>query len=131
MNRNILIVAGFFGMLAVVFGAFGAHGLKAVLTDAQLTSYETGVRYQMYHALLLLWVGLYNFKSIKRQKIVFYLVLLGVIFFSGSIYGLATTTLTGINFKAVAWITPVGGLLLILAWLLLIVDFMSKKTNKS
>ena len=127
MNKKILIIASILGMLSVVFGAFGAHGLKALISVESLQSFETGVRYQMYHALLLLFVGISSFISTKNKKIIFYLILIGIIFFSGSIYGLATNELTSFDFKTIALITPIGGLLLILSWAVLLISVIKSK----
>ena len=127
MNKKILIVASILGLLSVVFGAFGAHGLKALISVESLQTFETGVRYQMYHALLLLFVSLSTFISAKNKKIIFYLIVIGVLFFSGSIYGLATNELTSFDFKTIALITPVGGLLLILSWLVLLISVIKSK----
>lgn len=120
MNKKIIITAAVLGFLSVVFGAFGAHSLKELISEESIKSFETGIRYQMYHALLLLFVGMASFLSPKSKKTIFYLIVVGVIFFSGSIYGLATNDLTSFDFKRVALITPVGGLLLILSWLVLL-----------
>ena len=120
MNKKIIITGAILGFLSVVFGAFGAHGLKELISEESINTFETGVRYQMYHALLLLFVGIASFLSSKSKKTIFYLVVIGVIFFSGSIYGLATNNLTGFDFKSIALITPVGGLLMILSWLVLL-----------
>lgn len=127
MNKKIVIAATLLGMLSVVFGAFGAHGLNALVTDSQIQSFEVGVRYQMYHALMLLFVGLSGFLSLKTKRTIFYLVLVGIIFFSGSIYGLATNDLTAFNFKSIALITPFGGLLLIVSWLVLLLGALKAK----
>lgn len=127
MNRKIIATAAFFGMTAIVLGAFGAHALKATLSPEQLQTFETGVKYQMYHALFLLFLGSHPGISAKSKKAVFWLVSVGVIFFSGSIYLLATNAVEGFN-KIVGPITPVGGLLLIIGWLVLLVDFLRKKS---
>ncbi len=129
MNKTILITASLLGLTSVIFGAFGAHGLKELISVESIQTFETGVRYQMYHAILLLFVGNTNLIQPKTKKMIFYLVLFGIVFFSGSIYGLATNLLTNFDFKTIALITPLGGLLLILAWFLLIIDFSSKKKN--
>jgi uncharacterized membrane protein YgdD (TMEM256/DUF423 family) len=129
MNKTILITASLLGLTSVIFGAFGVHGLKELISVESIQTFETGVRYQMYHAILLLFVGNTNLIQPKTKKIIFYLVLFGIVFFSGSIYGLATNLLTNFDFKTIALITPLGGLLLILAWFLLIIDFSSKKKN--
>ena len=127
MNKTILITASILGLTSVIFGAFGAHGLKELISPESIQTFETGVRYQMYHAILLLFVGNSNLIQPKTKKAIFYLVLFGVVFFSGSIYGLATNVFTNFDFKTIGFITPIGGLLLILGWVLLLIDFLKKK----
>ncbi|MEJ6792804.1 MAG: DUF423 domain-containing protein [Lacinutrix sp.] len=129
MNKKILVLGSFFGLLAVIIGTFAAHGLKPKITVEAMQSFETGVRYQMYHAFLLLIIGNLEAISIKSKKIIFYLVAVGVLFFSGSIYALATNTLTAFNFKVIGFITPIGGLLLIVAWLILLINFVKSVKN--
>lgn len=129
MNKKILITASVFGFLAVVFGAFGAHALKELITVEAQQTFETGVRYQMYHALLLLFVGINTHVKQNTKKILFYLIVLGIILFSGSIYGLATNLLTTFDFKTIGFITPIGGLFLILAWGVLIINFLKKESK--
>ncbi|MDO5970663.1 DUF423 domain-containing protein [Flavivirga aquimarina] len=133
MNKKILITASIFGLLAVILGAFGAHALKELITVESQQTFETGVRYQMYHAILLLFVGTTTYIQQKTKKVLYYLIVLGIILFSGSIYGLATNLLTTFNFKTVGFVTPIGGLLLILAWGVMIANFLkieSKNDNK-
>ena len=127
MNNKILSTAAFFGMTSIVLGAFGAHALKQVLTADQLITFETGVKYQMYHALFLLFLGLNTHLSTKVKKTILVLTILGVIFFSGSIYLLATDSLNAFNFKVIGFVTPIGGLLLISAWSILMIQFLKKK----
>jgi uncharacterized membrane protein YgdD (TMEM256/DUF423 family) len=127
MERKIIATAAFLGAVAIILGAFGAHALKAKLSIEHLNTFETGVKYQMYHALLLLFVGTSSGISQKARKGIFYLVLIGVMFFSGSIYLLATDELIAFNAKSIGFITPIGGLLLIVAWFWLFIDFMNKK----
>ncbi|GAB3714668.1 DUF423 domain-containing protein [Flavobacterium koreense] len=128
MDKKIFSAAGFFGMTAIILGAFGAHALKKVLTVDQLVTFETGVKYQMYHALFLLFLGLNNHLSFKTKKTILVLTILGIIFFSGSIYLLATDSLNDFNFKIIGFITPIGGLLLIMAWAILTIHFLKKKS---
>ncbi len=130
MNKKLLILGTVLGLVSVVLGAFGAHGLKDLVSVEAIQSYETGVRYQMYHGLLLLFIGSQNFISEKFKTIIFYLILVGVILFSGSIYGLATNTLTAFNFKSIAFVTPLGGLFLIIAWVVLLINILKVKQNK-
>jgi len=129
MNKTLLVTGTVFGILGIILGAFAAHGLEKVLDNEAIDTFETGVRYQMYHAFLLLILGASNFIKEKSKKIVFVLVLFGVVFFSGSIYGLAINSLTAFDFKSIALITPVGGLLLILAWLLLLLAILKIKRD--
>ncbi|MEZ7494857.1 DUF423 domain-containing protein [Leeuwenhoekiella aequorea] len=117
MKRKILITGSILGLTAVILGAFGAHGLKDSLTVEALNSFETGVRYQMYHSFLLLIVSSILPLNTKSLNTIFYLVISGIILFSGSIYLLSTKALTGMDISAFAWITPIGGALLISAWI--------------
>lgn len=129
MKKSMLIAGSFFGMTAVILGAFGAHALGDVLSDSSLATFETGVRYQMYHALLLLLVGGLDLISEKAKKPIFYLLVIGTVLFSGSIYLLASNAVTSYDFTSIALLTPLGGLLLILGWIFLAVDFI--KLNRS
>ena len=116
MNKKITATAAFLGMTAIILGAFGAHALKKVVTPEQLISFDTGVRYQMYQALFLFFLATQNDILEKTKKTIYTLIISGVLFFSGSIYLLSTMGISGINFKSIGFITPLGGLLLILAW---------------
>ena len=127
MQTKILSTAAILGLLAIILGAFGAHGLKQVLTPEQLVTFETGVKYQMYHALFLLFVGTIALSE-KAKKMIYWFTAIGVVFFSGSIYLLSTQTVTGIDLKSIGIITPIGGLLLIIAWFWLFIDLMRKKS---
>ncbi len=126
MNRKLLIAGSILGLLAIVLGAFAAHGLEKLVEPDAIKSFETGVRYQMYHAFLFLILGSTSFLTLKLKKVVFYLALVGVIFFSGSIYGLATNVLTAFDFKTIALVTPLGGLLLIVSWLIMLIGIFRK-----
>ncbi|RED48715.1 DUF423 domain-containing protein [Seonamhaeicola aphaedonensis] len=123
MKKPILLTAAILGLLAIILGAFGAHTLKELISMESQKTFETGVRYQMYHALLLLYIGGSSLIRLKVKKVIFYLVVFGVVFFSGSIYGLATNALWSFNFKAIGFITPIGGLLFVLAWSFLFIEF--------
>ena len=128
MDKKIISTGAILGMLAIILGAFGAHALKKVLSIEELATFETGVRYQMYHALFLLFIGMIQEISQKAKKTIHYLVIFGILFFSGSIYLLATNNLTSFDFKIIGFATPVGGLLLILAWTVLFLTIMKKKS---
>lgn len=127
MNKKILISASILGMLAVILGAFAAHGLENKVTEDAIETFQTGVRYQMYHALVLLFVAQTSYLRMNVKKGILYLVIAGVLLFSGSIYGLATNALTSFDFKSIAFITPIGGLLLILSWIVMLIGFVKNK----
>ena len=129
MDKKIILTAIFLGLTAIILGAFGAHALKKTLTEAQLQSFEVGVRYQMYHALFLLFIGAFTLLNEKERFVIFWLTLSGVLLFSGSIYLLATNGLTNLKTKWLGPITPLGGVLLIAAWSYLFYSVLSKKTN--
>lgn len=129
MNKTILITATFLGLTGIILGAFAAHGLKDLIPIESIGTFETGVRYQMYHALFLLFVGSTSYVSHKSKKAIFYLIVVGWLFFSGSIYGLATNMLTTFDFKTIGFITPIGGFCFILAWGILFVNFAKMNSN--
>ena len=128
MDKKIATTATLFGMIGIILGAFGAHKLKEVLTVEQLSTFETGVKYQIYHAFFLLFVGLNTTLTVKVKRIIYFLTLFGVLFFSGSIYLLATNSLTAFDFRTIGFITPIGGLLLIMAWGVLLLSSLKKKS---
>jgi len=129
MNKKILITAALLGLIAIVLGAFGAHGLKELISVEAQQTFETGVRYQMYQAFFLLFVGSVSFIQQRIKKILYYLTIVGVILFSGSIYSLATNDLTVFDFNQIAMLTPFGGLCIIVSWGLLIVNLIKKNSN--
>lgn len=122
MFKN-LILASLFGLSAVILGAFGAHALKEILTTDELMSFETAVRYQMYHALVLLFIAIFDGFTAKQKKIINTFFYVGVLFFSGSIYIIQLTSVTA---KSIWFITPLGGLFLIGGWLVMIIVFLRK-----
>lgn len=127
MDKKLISTGAIFGMTAIILGAFGAHALKKVLPAEQLVTFETGVRYQMYHALFLILIGMITALPEKTKKTIYFLVLSGISLFSGSIYLLATNNITSFDFKVIGFVTPIGGLLLILAWGVLFINFVKKK----
>jgi uncharacterized membrane protein YgdD (TMEM256/DUF423 family) len=126
MQRKLTLTATIFGMFAIILGAFGAHILKKHLTIDQLAAFETGVKYQMYHALFLLFISLSNISE-KVKQTLFYLTVLGVFFFSGSIYLLSTQSIFDLDFRFIGIITPIGGLLLLAAWVVLFYTILKKR----
>ncbi len=116
MDRFFLVIGALSGALAVMLGAFGAHALRARLSPELLDTFETGVRYQMYHALALLAIGFVISRSGPSTLLsaAGWLLIAGTLIFSGSLYLLAAT-----NFKWLGAITPLGGVAFILGWLCL------------
>ncbi|SDL67648.1 Uncharacterized membrane protein YgdD, TMEM256/DUF423 family [Salinimicrobium catena] len=129
MKEFVLIVGGVYGALAVIFGAFGAHGLKKILNAEQLKSFETGVKYQMYHALLLILVGVIFPFSGFSQNLMGWFLILGVFFFSFSIYGLVISAARGRKMAFLGPVTPLGGLLLVMGWILFTVNISAIAEN--
>lgn len=127
MDKKVIAIAAVLGAVAIILGAFGAHGLKKLITPELITVFETGVKYQIYHALFLLFVGSTALVSEKAKKAILWLVVSGVVFFSGSIYFLACNSLFSFDFAKIAFVTPVGGLLLILAWAVLFLHIIKRK----
>lgn len=123
--KTITLVAGaVYGLLSVILGAFGAHAFKKILSVEKLESFETGVRYQMYGALFLLFVGwILKFEN-GTDRWISLLMIFGTMLFSLSIYFLAFQEVWGVNLKALGPITPLGGLLMIISWGLLIWHFV-------
>lgn len=129
MTKNILIKASILGGIGIILGAFGAHALKDTLTPEQLASFNTGVRYQISHAIVLLFLFLLIEKyDIKQFKIASSLIFWGTILFSGSIYLLTLKNILVLEFlKFAGPITPIGGILIISGWLFIIIGGIKLK----
>ena len=125
MTQFTLLFASILGALAVVFGAFGAHALKKLLNSEQLKSFETGVKYQMYHAIVLLLIG-FNFNlETTSEKYMVYCFIAGILLFSFSIYGLVISAAKNKKIRFLGPITPLGGLLLVCGWCLLFYNILN------
>ena len=118
-SQTTIIIATILGTLAIILGAFGAHFLKKRLTEDQQKSFETGVKYQMYHAIVLLVLGL-NFNPDFSNAVYFFTI--GILFFSFSIYGLVLSDAFAKKLRFLGPVTPIGGLLLTIGWILLLVS---------
>tara|TARA_B000000475_G_scaffold77730_1_gene62798 strand:+ start:4700 stop:5113 length:414 start_codon:yes stop_codon:yes gene_type:complete len=122
MDRYIIwiITGSIFAALAVLFGAFGAHGLKSRVSAEDLIIFETGVRYQMYHALALILLGLLAMNpNTAITNLTFGLFVAGILIFSGTLY---LIPLTGLRWLGA--ITPIGGTTLIAGWISLIYNLI-------
>jgi uncharacterized membrane protein YgdD (TMEM256/DUF423 family) len=135
MTNRAIITGAIFAALAVILGAFGAHGLEGHLKNGNMTLqdlevYETGARYQFYHALALVLLGILAkvFGETRLLRGAYTLFTIGVLLFSGSLYLLSTEGVTGMNFPWLGPVTPLGGLCLIVAWILVTISFFRNKT---
>ena len=124
MEKFALIAGSINAMLAVMLGAFGAHGLKARLTDETLAVYQTGVQYHFYHSLGLIIIGIlaFHLPASALLKWSAWTMLAGIMLFSGSLYLLAI-----MNIRWLGMITPLGGMVFIISWLLLAMAVLNFK----
>lgn len=124
MHKSFLAVAAILGAASVAIGAFGAHGLKSILSTEALTTYETAVRYQFYHVFALALTGVL-YQSFSNKKIIRagYFFIAGIVLFSGSLYLL---TLAGPAYRWLGIITPFGGVSFIAGWLHLVAGIRDK-----
>ncbi|HQT24438.1 MAG: hypothetical protein B7X86_15050 [Sphingobacteriales bacterium 17-39-43] len=121
MNKQVIIIASVFGILAVILGAFGAHALKSLLDPAGLEVWKTAVSYHFYHTLALLFVSILPASNNKAVNMAAWFFSLGILLFSGSLYLISTKEILNIEQLSVLGpITPIGGLFFILGWFSLI-----------
>ncbi len=124
--QTTLLFGALCAFTGVAFGAFGAHGLKAIISPEMLVVYQTGVTYQMWHALGLITIALLQ-QSLPAAKLLIWasnLMFIGILLFSGSLYALAI-----LDIKALGMITPFGGVCFLIAWVLVAVYAVKKKTH--
>ncbi|MDB5118879.1 MAG: Membrane protein [Sphingobacteriales bacterium] len=128
MNKRIIIIASVFGFLAVGFGAFGAHGLKKLISTSDLEIWKTAVDYQFYHTFALLFLSSCSrFKS-RLINISSWCFTIGIILFSGSLYLLATKDILQVGSAAILGpITPLGGLFFLTGWLCLLIGTIKNR----
>lgn len=128
--KSQLRIAGVLGGTAVIFGALGAHALKEVLPAEQIASFETAVRYQMWHALAMLAILNWR-KDLKLFRWIYRLWFSGVIIFSGSIYLLSIDELFDLKLSFLGPLTPLGGLAMIGGWTLLVIGTLRDKGSSN
>lgn len=122
------MAGGIFAALAVILGAFGAHALKDVLTEAQHQTYETAVKYQFYHSFALLFTGVvYNWYKVSKVRLAAIFFIIGIVLFSGSLYLLIQLKASGsVGLGGLGILTPIGGLFFIAGWIMLLLTFVKK-----
>ena len=123
--KNWIVFASVLGAITVILGAIGAHGLQGKLSDVQLNSFATGVRYQYYHIFAMIVAVVLSKQFNVNLKVSLWLFAIGTLFFSGSIFLLSTIPVHGIEgVRALGPVTPVGGLILVAGWLSVAVQFL-------
>lgn len=128
MNKRIILFGAFFGLTAVILGAFGAHGLEGKISDKHIDTWKTAVDYQFYHTLALLFLATFSRAKNIFIRLSYISFILGIILFSGSLYLISTHSLTDIGSLSVLGpITPIGGLCFVVGWIGLLVATVKNK----
>lgn len=116
MHRNIAITGIFLTAATIAIGAFGAHGLRNLVDANAVMTFETGVRYQIYHALAIVLLGYVSGPN-RLKRIVFLFFIIGIILFSGSIYLLSLNSVLPFEATKIGFVTPIGGIFFIIGWI--------------
>lgn len=124
--KSWISVVAILGFTGVGLGAFGAHGIKPQITAESYTNFQTGVSYHFIHTLAILGILVLPKMNEKIKKLACSAFLAGIILFSGSLYLLSTSKLTGINTSFLGPITPIGGLGFLIGWSLLLFGYKRK-----
>lgn len=128
MNKRIILFGAFFGLTAVILGAFGAHGLEGKISDKHIDTWKTAVDYQFYHTLALLFLATFSRAKNIFIRLSYISFILGIVLFSGSLYLISTHSLTDIGSLSVLGpITPIGGLCFVVGWIGLLVATVKNK----
>lgn len=127
MNKRIILTGALFGLIAVILGAFGAHGLEGKISESSIDNWKTAVSYQFYHTFAILYLS--SFSRAKNGLINFSFLsfVVGILFFCGSLYLLSTREITGLTASFLGPITPIGGLFFIMGWVGLFVATIRHK----
>ena len=126
MNKKVILIAVGLIILGIILDAFSAHALKKLISFEQLQSFKVGTKYHLFHSLAVLILAL-NYSRLKLSSIIIVLFISGIICFSFSIYFLSIQDLIGVNLNILGPLTPIGGLLFIFAWILVLFKTMSIK----
>lgn len=129
--KKLIIIGSILGASAVVLGAFGAHALRSILTEPQLESYQTGVHYQIIHAIVIIIIGIiYHLTKNRSFLTAANLMFAGVMLFSFSIYLLSLREYLGMpQLSFLGPVTPIGGTLMIFAWILVLINALKLKND--
>lgn len=128
MNKRIIITASLFGILAVILGAFGAHGLKGRIDADQHKTWEIAVQYHFYHTLALLFLSTFSRFKCRLINLSYWSFTIGILLFSGSLYILSAKNIFGLAQTALLGpATPIGGLFFIIGWTTLLLATIKNK----
>ena len=128
MNRTALISGILFAALSVILGAFGAHALKQIVEADQLQTFETGVRYQMYHSFALIATGILSRLLNNKLSLASWFFITGIVLFSGSLYAMTALKINGqVGLGGLGILTPIGGVFFILGWLMLLLGALKRE----
>lgn len=127
MNKRIILTGALFGLIAVILGAFGAHGLENKISEDSLDNWKTAVSYQFYHTFAILYLATFSRAKNGLINFAFLTFTLGILLFSGSLYLLSTREITGLKASFLGPITPIGGLMFILGWISLFIATIRHK----
>lgn len=128
MNKQIILTASFFGVLAVILGAFGAHGLEGKISDYHIETWKTANQYHFYHTFALLFLSTFSRAKSQSIRVSFIFFTIGILLFSGSLYLLSVRELLGITkISILGPITPLGGLCFIVGWIGLFVAALKNR----
>ncbi len=128
MNKRIILFGAFFGLTAVILGAFGAHGLEGKISDKHIDTWKTAVDYQFYHTLALLFLATFSRAKNIFIRLSYISFILGIVLFSGSLYLISTHSLIHVGSLSVLGpITPIGGLCFVVGWIGLLVATVKNK----
>lgn len=128
MNKQIILTASFFGLIAVVLGAFGAHGLEGKISDYQIDTWRTANQYHFYHTFALLFLSTFSRAKSQSIRVSFIFFTIGIFLFSGSLYLLSVRDLLGITKATILGpITPVGGVCFMVGWIGLFVAALKNR----
>ncbi len=122
MIKQNLVIICLLGALTILLGAFGVHSLEESLTSQELKSFETAVKYQMYHVIVLLFVNTTSKFSDRSKKLITHILFAGIICFAGSIYAITF----GADASYIWFVTPIGGLLFVVGWLKMALELYKK-----
>lgn len=117
MNKRIILTGTIFGLIAVILGAFGAHGLKEKISVESLENWKTAVDYQFYHTFALLFLATFSRAKNNLINIAYFSFVIGIFLFCGSLYLLSTREITSLSASVLGPVTPIGGLFFIIGWI--------------